>query len=113
MNTTHFRSGRHSSQALCALAAMFFCGTLRADTNAPVNLRISVSGAGELSATELQWHSVPGALYQVQTRDTFDAVTPWKTIDIAQPPGTNGLFRLSPRLPEISPFLNSLCCIPR
>ena len=92
---------------------MFFCGTLRADTNAPVNLRISVSGAGELSATELQWHSVPGALYQVQTRDTFDAVTPWKTIDIAQPPGTNGLFRLSPRLPEISPFLNSLCCIPR
>ncbi len=79
-----------------AVLLVAFPTFLSANTNAPLNLRISVSGSGEQRATELRWTSIPMARYLVQTRDTLDEATPWQTIDMVQPPGTNGLFLLAP-----------------
>ena len=85
----------HSGLAMLLTMAAPFCGyTAAPDISTP--LLIKVTGAGEQRTTELNWTSVPGAIYKVQSRDALNAVTPWSTIDVVQPPGTAGLFKLTP-----------------
>ena len=85
----------HSGLTMLLTMAVPYCGHAAApDTSTP--LQIKVAGAGEQRTTELNWTSVPGAIYKVQSRDALNAVTPWSTIDVVQPPGTAGVFKLTP-----------------
>ena len=85
----------HSGLTVLLTAGFSICGHAAApDTSTP--LQIKVTGAGEQRTTELNWTSVPGAIYKVQSRDALNAVTPWSTIDVVQPPGTAGVFKLTP-----------------
>ena len=89
------RAAIHSGLTMLLTAAASICGHAAApDTSTP--LQIKVTGAGEQRATELNWTSVPGAIYKVQSRDALNAVTPWSTIDVVQPPGPVGVFKLTP-----------------